>query len=574
MAQPSLSAERAVAAPDTMSSVSSRNAVARLAALGQLVSEPVTSLLMPNGGPSAPRPWSEARGFLEQAVERALRVTLVWSFPLFLLVVAVWPWHPVYGYAWDFRVLYEAGAHYLNLQSPYVTPSLANLTSRQNFVYPAPMAALFAPLSLLPYPVAAVLFIAASAALLGLALWILGLRDWRCYAAAYLSFPGQLGLKLGTISPLLVFLLAVLWRYRNRSAVVGPALALAVVSKLFLWPVALWFLFTRRIRGFVAAVVLSGISVITASAPIGLGSLLGYPRLVHELSRFEAPQSISTYALLYGLGLSATAALVGAVCLGLALLALAYRWARADEGRAFRATVLASLILSPIVWNHYLCVLFVPLALWRPRFSPLWFSLAWVEYDGFAAGRTFFIAATAVTLALMVVQAGVVDFNGVRRVSGATVRLRLGEPETMVALWPLFLAMSASISGAVLVAALRPESARSAASGTAVVRVVGAKRVCWRVWTSGIAATASVSLVSNETDRVLASGMLSHDTRDETCATVRPASRAELTRVSQRGSAGLELRVASGDGRALLSGLLLPRVDAGRAVAPSATAPR
>ncbi len=144
----------------------------------------------------------------------------------------------------------------------------------------------------------------------------------------------------------------------------------------------------------------------------------------------------------------------------------------------------------------------------------------------------------------------------------------------MVALWPLFLAMSASISGAVLVAALRPEPARSAASGTAVVRVVGAQKVCWRVWTSGIAAPASVSLVSNETDRVLASGMLSHDTRDETCAAVRPASRAELTRVSQRGSPRLELRVTSGGGRALLAGPLVPTVDAGRTVAPSATAPR
>ena len=40
--------------------------------------------------------------------------------------------------------------------------------------------------------------------------------------------------------------------------------------------------------------------------------------------------------------------------------------------RSFTCAVAATLALSPIVWLHYLVVLLVPMAIARPRFSPLW----------------------------------------------------------------------------------------------------------------------------------------------------------------------------------------------------------
>ncbi|HZD87045.1 MAG TPA: glycosyltransferase 87 family protein, partial [Gaiellaceae bacterium] len=135
-----------------------------------------------------------------------LLTALSYSFPLFLLLVAVIPIHPAHAYAWDFRAFYGAGAAYLHLHTPYAHASLANLASQQDYVYPLPIAALFAPVSLVPYAVAAVLFIAASGLLLAAALRLLGVRDWRCYAAVFLGFPVQYGLKWGTISPLLAFL--------------------------------------------------------------------------------------------------------------------------------------------------------------------------------------------------------------------------------------------------------------------------------------------------------------------------------------------------------------------------------
>ena len=43
----------------------------------------------------------------------------------------------------------------------------------------------------------------------------------------------------------------------------------------------------------------------------------------------------------------------------------------ADEA-AFLVGVLVLLAFSPIVWHHYLVLLFVPLAIYCPRFAPIW----------------------------------------------------------------------------------------------------------------------------------------------------------------------------------------------------------
>ena len=67
-----------------------------------------------------------------------------------------------------------------------------------------------------------------------------------------------------------------------------------------------------------------------------------------------------------------------ALGLGAVLLVLAARAARASETvaerdrRSLTLVLGAALVLSPIVWFHYLLLLFVPIALARPRLSALW----------------------------------------------------------------------------------------------------------------------------------------------------------------------------------------------------------
>ena len=92
------------------------------------------------------------------------------------------------------------------------------------------------------------------------------------------------------------------------------------------------------------------------------------------------------------------------------LLVLVARFARqGDDERSFFAAIGAALALSPIVWLHYLVLLAVPLAIARPRFSPLWLLpiVLWVcPRSGNGDGvETFLpVAVTAIVLGLLLVR--------------------------------------------------------------------------------------------------------------------------------------------------------------------------
>ena len=55
----------------------------------------------------------------------------------------------------------------------------------------------------------------------------------------------------GNVS-LLVFAVALAWRFRDKAWAVGSLIGLAVAVKLFLWPLAVWLAITRRSFGFAA----------------------------------------------------------------------------------------------------------------------------------------------------------------------------------------------------------------------------------------------------------------------------------------------------------------------------------
>jgi hypothetical protein len=65
-----------------------------------------------------------------------------------------------------------------------------------------------------------------------------------------------------------------------------------------------------------------------------------------------------------------------------------FRVARTDE-RTFVASVGLAMLLSPILWPHYLVLVFVPIALLRRTFSPLWLFplLFWIHADGWSFGE-------------------------------------------------------------------------------------------------------------------------------------------------------------------------------------------
>jgi hypothetical protein len=238
-------------------------------------------------------------------------------------------------------------------------------------VYP-PIATLVTfPFSLPPYHVGVVLWLAALAGAIFGSLWLCGVRDWRCYVAAFASPPVVAGLLYANASIALVFAVAVAWRWRQRPWLVGGVLGLVVAAKLFLWPLVAWLALTRRWTSFGIAVALTGAFSLVGWAAIRFDGLRGYPSLMrrHAEENDQAGQSVA--ALAAQLGVSANQA--SALAAGVAALAIA-GYLRRDDLSSWVWALTAAILASPMVWTHYYALLLVPLALAAPTWGLVWLA--------------------------------------------------------------------------------------------------------------------------------------------------------------------------------------------------------
>jgi Glycosyltransferase family 87 len=305
----------------------------------------------------------------------------------------------------DFGIFRTAALEVVHGRSPYVAPSAAALAHFDRFVYPPAGALVFAPFAALPSDVArGLMFFAGLAAVLG-ALRLLRVEDWRCYGVAIVSAPAINSLALGALTSFLLLGAALAWRYRDNPAVTAAATAFTAVLKLFLWPIGVWLLATRRWR---AAVICAGsglILLLGGWAVIGFAGLGSYPTLVHLLEQVEAPVSYSAIALL---GLSGGVATAVTVVLSLAAVGAIWFAARGSDGdrRALAVAILASLVATPLIWLHYLLLLYIPIALYRPRLSGLWFLplVLWATPTTHSHGITWRIALALAVVAVVAVR--------------------------------------------------------------------------------------------------------------------------------------------------------------------------
>src|SRR5207247_9557366 len=111
-------------------------------------------------------------------------------------------------------------------------------------------------------------------------------------------------------------------------------------------------------------------------------------------------------------------------------------WTARDARRASRdrdvatltLTLAAALAASPIVWVHYFLLLLVPLALTRPRLSPLWL----VPLAYYPLGEATWPAGDAVKLGLALVATMLVLVATLRRGAGDSGRAASAAPPTRV----------------------------------------------------------------------------------------------------------------------------------------------
>jgi hypothetical protein len=301
----------------------------------------------------------------------------------------------------DFHTFWHSGRDVLDGHSPYSAslPAVAHRETFRPFVYPAPAAIAMAPFSALPYGVAdAVWFVVGLGAIVG-ALRLLGVRDWRCYGAL-LAWPAVWSsLVNGAISALLVLGCAALWRYRDRAYVAGTIVAALVVFKLYLWPLGVWLLVTRRRRATATSVGVAAVSTLAGWAAIGFAGFRAYPHVLGRLTELVGPNSYSPYALFRALGAAPSLSQLLMFASGGAVLAAAVVAARRGERSGFVLAIAASLALTPIVWPHYLVLAAVAVALAWPNLGPAWIvpMALWFVLPAWSDGRPLVIAGALVS---------------------------------------------------------------------------------------------------------------------------------------------------------------------------------
>jgi hypothetical protein len=298
--------------------------------------------------------------------------------PLLLTVVRFGTTAREHAFALDFHHYYWLSGHYvLHGRSPFPPPTPDAVLLTHIYPagpYPAPVPIFFAPFGLLPVQLAEVIFTAILLAALLFALHLVGVRDWRCYGAAFLWAPVAFAIQTANLTLLLVLGLAILWRFRHRIA--GPAVVLGVLIslKLFLWPLAIWLVATRRYAAAVWSLVVAAALTLGTWAILGFAGFHDYPRVVRIFGSYFETTSYTPFAFLVHLGVPTPLARACGLALGLAALIAVVITARRNrnEATSFTLAVATALLLTPIVWLHYFALLLVPLAVLSPGFSVVW----------------------------------------------------------------------------------------------------------------------------------------------------------------------------------------------------------
>lgn len=307
----------------------------------------------------------------------------------------------------DFENAFYPGAKaILQGASPYPAPDDPQLAAGTEYVYP-PLTALGSiPFTAFSVEAAGFVVMALLVVCVVAILWLLGVRDWRCYGLALIWPPVLSAVQTGNVTLPLALGAVVVWRYRDDARVAGASLGLTLAAKIFLWPLVLWLGFTRRLRATTLSLAVGAVVLLVSWAVIGFAGIGEYPELLRRVSELEEAQGYTVYALALDLGSSeglARALWIGLAVVSLAGIAVLAR--RGDERRAFAVAIAAALACSPIVWLHYFALLLVVVAVAEPRLGPAWFvPLAMYGSTGTLNGTTLqnalTIAAATLTIAV------------------------------------------------------------------------------------------------------------------------------------------------------------------------------
>ena len=272
---------------------------------------------------------------------------------------------------------YDAAAYLqaserLRAGQPLYDPTVDVAVGFGVYLYPPPFALAVVPFTLLPAPLDmwAWLGTIVAAFLVGTALLPVrpGVR-WAIVLLAAVSFPFLYAVKLGQVGPLLYLGFAIGWRWIDRAGAIGLVVAAGALIKL--QPALLfgWMIATRRWRALAVGMAAIAVVVVFTTVLVGVPAWSDYVALLGRINKpITTPQNLSFGAVAYAAGVSvdAAAAIQWASVAG-TLAVTVFAWFRRDAATGFLVGVVASQLLSPVLWSHYALLLLLPVALLLER---------------------------------------------------------------------------------------------------------------------------------------------------------------------------------------------------------------
>jgi hypothetical protein len=238
---------------------------------------------------------------------------------------------------------------------------------------------------------------------------VVGVRDWRCYAAAFLWWPTIISIQSANVTLPMVLGIALVWRYRDGRWIPAIATGLLLALKLFFCPILFWLVATRRYRTSLLSAGMSLLFVFVPWGGLGFDGLAEYPHLLTSLSRVDGPRSYSIAALLHlalPIGWTIASGVQLVLGAGAVLLVIAAgRKRRERDGMAL--TVIAILLLTPLLEMQYFAMLLLIVCLYRRRLDVAWFLplLSWGAAANGPDGSTMQLIHVLVVAAATVVLA-------------------------------------------------------------------------------------------------------------------------------------------------------------------------
>jgi glycosyl transferase family 87 len=276
------------------------------------------------------------------------------------------------GFGFDFDAYYAAAGRLIAGERLYLAETVIGPFTHGThglYVYAPPLALGLLPLAGLDLATATVAWYLLRILILAIACALLPVRPWvrfAAFAVTAFSAPFLSDQSLGNVNALLLLLLAIAWRWLDR-----PVSAIAVAATIAIRPqmviLLAWWAIRRR-WSLVAWCLGAGLVLVILTLPIvGIAAYVDFIQVLRNI-RFEgAANNVAVPAIAADLGLPAPIGTVGYVtgaAIGLVAVVASRRRAPA---MGFVVGVAATLLLTPLLWPHYLVLVVLPAAFMADR---------------------------------------------------------------------------------------------------------------------------------------------------------------------------------------------------------------